>query len=182
MSDKRAAPPGYECATWSQVTDAENIRKWLKAAGASRRFPIYIHGDTGRGKTCLAALMYRTAETPLWRRCDELLLSLATSRGEASYRTEMAKVSYASCLFLDDIGLRRPTEPMQQIFFDVLELRKSKPTVITSNHTPETLAELYDDRISSRIFAGTIIALSGEDRREGQGKRHLARMHSSHLS
>ena len=174
MTDRRSAPEGYESSSWDQVTDAANIRKWIRAAGATKTLPIYIHGDTGSGKTSLAALLYRTADTPLWRRCDDFLLTLATTRTDASYNAEIAKAKFASCLFLDDIGLRKPTEAMNQIFFDLLEMRKGKPTVITSNHTPEHLAELYDDRITSRILAGTIITLQGVDRREGQGKRHLA--------
>lgn len=174
MTDRRSAPEGYESATWAQVPDVANVRKWLKAAGQNKTLPIYIHGDTGRGKTCLAALLYRTAETPLWRRCDDFLLTLATTRTDHAYNAEIAKAKFATCLFLDDIGLRKPTEAMNQILFDLLEIRKGRPTVITSNHSPEHLAELYDDRITSRILAGTIITLQGSDRREGQGKRHLA--------
>lgn len=175
MTSKRAAPAGYESVTWSQVNNRTIVEKWLRTAGQDRRFPIYIHGDTGTGKTSLAGLLYQNAESPVWRRCDDFLLSLATTRSDASFRVEQTKATHCSCLFLDDIGLRTPTESMQQILFDLLEMRKSKPTVITSNHSPEDLALVYDDRITSRILAGTILMLSGCDRREGQGKRHLSK-------
>lgn len=174
MTDRRPAPAGYEFVTWDKVTGRAKLEKWIKSASQDRRFPIFIHGGTGTGKTCLAALLYQTADSPLWRRCDDFLLSLATSRGDVFFRTEQAKATSCSCLFLDDIGLREPTETMQQILFDFLELRKGKPMVITSNHSPEGLTDLYDDRIRSRILAGTIIEMKGPDRRDGQGKRHLA--------
>lgn len=173
--DRRPSPPGYEFAAWDQVTGRKSVERWIRAASKENRFPLFIHGGTGTGKTCLAALLFRRVTWPMWRRCDDFLLTLATSRGDSSFVAQKDRAANCSCLFLDDIGLREPTETMQQILFDLLELRKGKPTVITSNHSPETLKELYDDRIRSRILAGTIIEIAGSDRREGQGKRHLAR-------
>jgi DNA replication protein DnaC len=64
---------------------------------------------------------------------------------------------------------------MRQIFFDLLEIRKSRPFVITSNHSPEQLGELFqDERIVSRILYGTVVHMQhGGDRRDGHGKRYL---------
>ena len=75
MTDRRAAPPGYEFVTWDKVNDRARIVRWIKAADTERKFPIFIHGGTGTGKTSVAALLYRRVKSPLWRRCDDWLLS-----------------------------------------------------------------------------------------------------------
>ena len=90
-------------------------------------------------------------------------------RGGAELRRQLKQYS---SIFLDDLGTMEPTRPMFNAFFDLLELRKADPRVIiTSNHDPNRIAELFDDRVRSRIMAGTMIYLRGEDRRAGQGKR-----------
>lgn len=193
----RIAPRGYDEACWSQVTT--HLDTILRDAFVARRYPLYIHGPTGTGKTCLAALLFRScSKPPLWARADDLLLSLSCGRtsdqrisielsedtGQTGTRRArrgltfaevMHRISDTHCLFIDDIAVRKPTESMRQIFFDLLEIRKSRPFVITSNHSPEDLCELYeDDRILSRLLRGTVLHLSGADRREGQGKRFLS--------
>ena len=54
------------------------------------------------------------------------------------------------------------------MLFDILERRKAKMTVITSNHSPEQLRDVVfeDERIFSRLLAGTTLACDGEDRRK----------------
>jgi DNA replication protein DnaC len=179
----RRFPQGYEQSTWDQVPQCETVRDWICRAGREKRWPIFIHGGTGCGKTSLAALLNHSASSPLWRRADEFLLTLATGRIDATYRAEFEKVKYCSCLFLDDLGLRSSTEAMNQILFDILEVRKGKALVITSNHSPEDLSEMknakgdeagYDGRILSRLLAGTVIYISAGDRRDRRGRRHLA--------
>jgi len=78
-------------------------------------------------------------------------------------------------VILDDLGLRPPTDTMYQSLFDVLEWRKGKPLLITSNKSPEDLALLYDDRIKSRLRAGTVVNMDGPDRRAAKGFRIDAR-------
>lgn len=128
----------------------------------------------------------------MWLRADDLLLSLATGRSSrelmhvdsinedgqlvrklvtfGQYQRRLAEVPW---LFLDDLGIRAPTDAMRQYLFDLLEYRKDLPLVITSNLSPEGLAELYDDRIISRLTAGTVLEIDGDDRRAGTGKRLL---------
>lgn len=87
-------------------------------------------------------------------------------RGDDTYRTELRKTTEASLLVLDDLGIRKPSEGMFHLLFDVLEVRKSKPTIITSNKTLVELCEQYtDERIFSRLAAGTVMQMTGTDRR-----------------
>ena len=132
----------------------------------SPRFPIYVSGDVGTGKTGFAAVMYRIASRPIWRRADSFLLDLSMGRSDDTYRSELRKAADASLLVLDDLGIRKPSEGMFHLLFDVLELRKTKPTIITSNKTIDELSDHYTDgRIYSRLASGTVMQMSGKDRR-----------------
>ena len=168
----RKGPPGYEWCDWEGVRNADKVASILDAQLASTntapKFPIYLNGDVGRGKTGLAAVLYRIARRPIWRRADTFLLDLSMGRSDQTYRTELRKAGEASLLVLDDLGVRRPSEGMFHLLFDVLELRKSLPTVITSNKSLDELCEVYTDgRIYSRLAAGTVLTLTGDDRRIG---------------
>jgi DNA replication protein DnaC len=172
---RRQGPPGYEFCDWQGVRNAEKVAAVLDAQlspeTACPRLPVFLTGGAGRGKTGLAAVLFRIAKRPIWRRADSFLLDLSMGRGDDTYRTELRKATEASLLVLDDLGVRKPSEGMFHLLFDVLEIRKARPTVITSNKTLDELCEIYTDgRIYSRLAAGTVMAIGGEDRRiDGDG-------------
>jgi DNA replication protein DnaC len=146
---------------------AEAISEQTRKGVTSPRFPVYVYGPVGTGKSGIAAVLYRIATSALWRRADSYLLDLSTGRQEGgSYRQEMTKIESTHVLVLDDLGLRKPSEGMFHMLFDILERRKAKMTVITSNHSPEELRAVFEDgRIYSRLMAGTPLACEGKDRR-----------------
>lgn len=164
-------PEGYEHATWDRVNQPDRIQAAVKTVWQERRFPLYIHGPTGTGKSCLAALVFSMLhQMPMWRRADEFLIDIATKRNDG-WPALKEKIRHSPCLFLDDLGLRPPTESMFHALFDVMELRANRPLVICSNKTLSQLAALYDDRIISRLSAGTQLLIDGEDRRKATGRK-----------
>ena len=167
---RRLGPVGYEYCDWEGVRNADKVAQVFDAICAASnpapRFPIYVTGSVGTGKTGLAAVMYRLARRPIWRRADSFLLDLSMGRSDDTYRSEVRKAADASLLVLDDLGIRKPSEGMFHLLFDVLELRKTKPTIITSNKTLDELSDQYTDgRIYSRLAAGTVMTIGGDDRR-----------------
>lgn len=167
---KRPGPPGYECCDWDGVQNAARVCDVLDAelapGKANPRFPILITGGVGLGKTGLAAVLFRIAKRPIWRRADSFLLDLSMGRSDTTYRDELRKTKEASLLVLDDLGVRKPSEGMFHLLFDVLELRKGAPTIITTNKSLDDLCGIYTDgRIYSRLAAGTVMMLTGKDRR-----------------
>lgn len=48
---------------------------------------------------------------------------------------------------------------------DYREYHCNRVGIYISNLTPDHLAELYDDRIASRLTSGTVFELNGADRR-----------------
>ena len=170
-------PEGYTHARWESVENASGLKAMVarlcKLPVEQSEWPLYIHGRPGTGKTCLAALFYSAfRRQPMWRRADELLIEIGTSRTDG-YGVLKEKLKHSPCVFLDDLGVRPPTEAMTQAMFDLMELRARKALVIISNHSPDALAKIYDERIVSRITAGTTLEIAGADRRVGQGKRYL---------
>jgi len=178
--DKR--PPGYTFAESEQIP--EKCRRAFNAANRDRVFPLYVFGGVGTGKTCAAAVMFGAFRSPLWFRADDLLMSMSFGRSEGirvaqgRNTTSLKWSAFVALiesprhqLILDDLGVRKPTEAMQASLFDLFEWRAGLPFLITSNKSPEELAGLYDDRIRSRILAGTICPVDGPDRRRGKGYR-----------
>lgn len=175
-------PAGYETANIKGL-DA-SVLAALRKVQRDRCYPLVFSGPTGTGKTCAAAVFYGTwHRLPMWHRADDLLLSVALGRTggvEIDTRNEFQetirvtipfarfvdRVANCSCLFLDDLGTRTPTEPMYQALFDLMEWRKNKPICVTTNKTIPELAEMFDDRIVSRLAAGTVVLLAGSDRRK----------------
>lgn len=167
---KRLGPPGYEQCAWEGMNSpervAEAISEQTRKGSASPRFPVYVYGPVGTGKSGIAAVLYRIATSAIWRRADSLLLDLSMGRNDGKYAQEMSKIESTHVLVMDDLGLRKPSEGMFHMLFDILERRKAKMTVITSNHSPEQLRDVFEDgRIYSRLMAGTPLSCDGSDRR-----------------
>ena len=182
MNSISRRPPGYDVATEAKMPES------VKDAIRQRVFPVLMTGPVGTGKTCSAAVWYGSfRRLPMWNRADDLLLSivngrqggiefectdgtinadvLGITRRTIPFNTFVNRVVNASCLFLDDLGARKPTENMQAAMFDLLEWRKEKPLCITSNLNREQLFSQFGDRVADRILSGTVIRFEGESQR-----------------
>lgn len=176
-------PPGYSTARKALIPNA--VRKTINSLNKTNKWPLYLCGPVGTGKTMTAAVLYsKFRSLPMWHRADDLLMSISTgrvsgvsidkmnefgevSRGLVPFPRFASRVASTCCLFLDDLGTRQPTEGMCAALFDLLEWRKGRPIVVTSNKQPDELTQSgwFDDRIYSRFAAGTVIRIEGPDRR-----------------
>jgi DNA replication protein DnaC len=57
------------------------------------------------------------------------------------------------------------SEAQYEVMQEFLSRRQGRPTVITGNLSIEQIAKVYDDRVASRLAAGTCIEITGEDMR-----------------
>ncbi len=85
------------------------------------------------------------------------------------------RIDQPSLLVLDDLGTRKPTESQYEIIFELIDRRQGKPLVVSTNHSPEALGKVFDDRIASRLSAGTVIDFPLVDRRKEAGTRFRVR-------
>lgn len=175
-------PPGYTNAVLPEIEEHVLLR--LRHATKTDSWPVMMCGPTGTGKTSAAAVLYgRFQRLPMWHRADDLLLAMSMGRkdgvqvdgvnqfGEVvrrhvPFNKFVARVANCSCLFLDDLGVRAPTDAMHAALFDLLEWRLEKPLVVTTNQKMSELSEMFDDRIASRLSSGTVIPFTGVDRRQ----------------
>lgn len=75
-------------------------------------------------------------------------------------------IAKSPLIVFDELGCRdRVSDFQYETAKRVLDKREGKPLVVISNLTLKTLAELYDDRFCSRLAAGTVLGVSGDDRR-----------------
>lgn len=92
--------------------------------------------------------------------------------GAASWDGLLAAVARAPLFVFDEIGVGSQAKDFAlDTLLEVLERRAGdpvRPFVVTGNIKPSDLASVYDDRVSSRILAGTAFQLNGLDRRTGR--------------
>ena len=69
-------------------------------------------------------------------------------------------------LVIDDVGAEKVSDWSRQMFYTLIDrrYREMSQTIITSNLDLDKLAEIIDERISSRIIEmGKVIKLGGKD-------------------
>ncbi len=141
------------------------------------RWPLFLHGEVGTGKTCAALALldhadcfsggqpgegeYLTA-SELAERVIEAQQGRLTQSVQAMWR----RLANAPLVVLDELGAReRVSDHHYECIRRLLDLRDGLPLIGVSNLDLEMLAQRYDDRIASRLAAGTVCYLDGEDRR-----------------
>lgn len=159
-------------AEWAGV--AAGVKSALTLACAAPRWPWYFHGAPGTGKTSAAAFIYRIWPGPgaefrtgtYFVEAAKIVPDLARHIADGDAEFVLRRVCAASLLIIDDIGTRSMTEPQADALRRILNARGGKPMILTGNHSPDALpAALGDDRIVSRLCAGTLIEFTGADRR-----------------
>lgn len=145
---------------------------------------IWWHGPVGCGKTFAACAALRG-----WLRLHgggarfvaspALLTELrSTYDGQGSEQAVVAKYVRCPVLLIDDLGKEAPTEWSLSKLYEIIDARwaASRPTCVTSNHSPSQLARRLAKRgdaesaeaVVSRL-AGTcqLVEMGGSDRRMG---------------
>jgi DNA replication protein DnaC len=175
---------------WRQA----NIAKLLGRAGVPDRYrnctlenfaghlprtrPTVLCGPCGIGKTHLAVGYLRDwiiengcLETQFYRIIG-LLRAIRGSFNEHADESENEVINRlgkeSRFLVLDDLGAEAPTEFAIQTIYDIVDLRYSHelPLIITTNLTMDQIANLYGDRLASRLAGmGNVVELIGKDHR-----------------
>ena len=173
MTLPRHAPNKGVDLAWAKVSP-DVIRLLTEAT----RYPIYLWGVPGCGKTSIAGLIYMGAcGRPLWINAVEGLRAVATSCAEPQplcgfgsvplrEAEHWAELDARSLVVLDDIALRdRASDAQFEVMQKFLTVRQGLPTIITGNLSIGKVATVYDDRVASRLAAGTCIEITGADMR-----------------
>lgn len=141
-------------------------------------WPLLVHGSVGAGKTRFGLLVHDwyggrfaefaelTDEFGAVRR-GEFRDTRFTTEPKVTERGWCQQIAEHRMLIVDDIGRRAlVTEHSRDCLIRILNAREGPfPMVLISNLPPAELAEVYDDRIASRMAAGTVVCVAGSDRR-----------------
>jgi DNA replication protein DnaC len=147
-----------------------------------------IFGSQGRGKTYAMACVYQRwpighpgSKQPKWFNTGMLLRKIMTCRTEGRVIDENHHDVFEDQLFnrfanaplvcCDDIGTRLPSDAHYEALLSLVNSRCGFPTIYTSNSPPMELAKIYDGRMASRLCAGTVLELIGDDSRLKNSER-----------
>jgi len=141
-------------------------------------YPLLLGGDVGRGKTLsiLSMLDYVngvTFATTFGQFCNSMVEAqqgrlhepMRYSTRPVTPQMVWDRWCKSAVSFCDELGRRTPTEPQRDILFDMLDLRKGRPTIFATNLTMNELAGVYGKHIVSRLLKGTTVWSDGPDRR-----------------
>ncbi len=138
---------------------------------AKAPWPLYLWGPAGAGKTraCLALCDFVGGSRyfTVQEACDAKMRQ-ATSMPWDSYGVFSSE--WPALVVMDELGVRTKIGDLEySVITEVWESRERHGkgvAVYVSNLSPQELADAYDDRIASRVLAGTVFKLDGEDRRQ----------------
>lgn len=140
-------------------------------------WPLFLFGSVGSGKTmaALCVLDYAGGDYYTAARLNESVLQSRegqlTVRGESGPTTIWPDkfwrlIEKSKLVVVDEIGCRdRATDFQYETLQRVIDDREGSPAIFISNLASAKLAEIYDDRIVSRLCRGTVLELSGKDQR-----------------
>ncbi len=156
------------------------LRETIRAVAEGKSpWPLYLRGEAGSGKTCASLCMldhYGGCYYEFPVLCSDLRLAMAGElftpiiEGVGGFRRTEADIwqswQGANLAVLDDFAVRKPTDFQFECMKKAIDTRHQKPTVFISNLSLSEINSLFDDRIASRLSAGTIFETKGDRRSE----------------
>ncbi len=128
-------------------------KRWVNA---KKKPNLYLHGNTGSGKTYFATAIFRALveENMKWIifiRSDDLDSELLASIENKQEKTCLSKYFEVPILFIDDLGVERPNDRVIRQYNSIIDKRigENLLTVITSNMPRQDL--FLGDRTLSRL-------------------------------
>lgn len=147
----------------------EQLRRAFNECASENTWPLFIHGPAGTGKSCFLWCLFDIARSPRYYTTASDLAETTLHRinefGQVSHfwRVEWPRKRF---VFIDEIGAR---SKVSDYAYDTLKRaidgRHGLPLVCASNLTLKQIAEVYDDRVSSRLAEGRVVSSGQVDRR-----------------
>jgi DNA replication protein DnaC len=138
-------------------------------------WPLFLYGQAGSGKTCAALCLLDYCRGQYWTAADWCEALILAGKGHFVWPLDKKPRTPAglwegarkcSVLVLDEIGLRKEVSDFHyECVKRLLDIREGRPLVCISNSTLSQIGRLYDDRVSSRLAAGSVYAMASDDRR-----------------
>lgn len=142
---------------------------------------LLLYGNTGTGKTFIACCIANALIDKGYLVNVTNVAQIANGLFETFDKTEyMERLLNCPLLVLDDLGIERKTEYMNETVYNVIDgrYRNGKPTIVTTNMTAKQIREpdgIEQQRILSRIKERCIaLEVDGDDRRVKKARSQYA--------
>jgi DNA replication protein DnaC len=156
-------------------TQVREIRAFVGDIGANLDAgrSLWLTGGVGTGKTALAMIVSKAAidagRTVAIYSCPRLLSLIRESIDSGGVLSFLDRLAAVDLLHVDDLGAEHRTEWVLEQLYTIINSRyeDERSTVVTSNLTPEELAEQLGERIVSRLegMCGEPLPFWGADAR-----------------
>lgn len=141
------------------------LDEYVKHLEQGRRYGFFIFGRTGVGKSYAAAYIVNTVKFKRLMTASMVNFSRVLTALRSTFRDEDEHQALLSVLFdtpllaIDDLGMEQRVSETPDLswavskFYEVIDYRRDNdlPTLITSNRTPDELAERLGEPIMTRI-------------------------------
>lgn len=143
---------------------------------------LFFIGGTGAGKSFLAQALGNescgSGHETIFIPVNRLFKEIDMAEAQGNYLTYLTRLSKVRLLILDDFGLRNYTHKEATIFYEILEDRYRKGSVIiTSQVKPQGWGTLFEDKVIAEAILDRLMASSqtidvkGDSFRSGQGSK-----------
>ena len=129
---------------------------------------VLLLGAVGTGKTHTACAMAKQAWDSGLSVSFLPVVELLDQLRPDGVKDALSRVVKVDVLVLDDLGGERPTEWTGERLYAVINRRwlEERPTIVTSNLSPDGLEKAVGPRVWSRLYHGALrLTVGGEDRR-----------------
>lgn len=145
---------------------------------------LFFIGGTGAGKSFLAQAIGNescaSGHETLFVSVNRLFKEIDMAEAQGNYLSYLSRLSKVRLLILDDFGLRNYSHKEATIFYEILEDRYRKGSVIiTSQVKPQGWSTLFEDKVIAEAILDRLSASSqtidvkGDSFRKGQGKKKI---------
>lgn len=151
----------------------EICRRFADHYNSDTRESLLFCGGTGLGKThlstAIAGEVVKKGYDVLYESAPNLLSAFEAERFGRSLTASVADTSrYLTCdlLVIDDLGAELSNNFTVGVLYNLINTRivSRRPTIISTNLTPDEIRSRYTDRIASRLFGEyTVMRFEGRD-------------------
>lgn len=145
---------------------SDELRKLIDTSIAEKK-GIFLHGNTGVGKTYFIEALARSKMTQS-DNFVSLLVEFRDAMQKGVYFDKLKEFTSQEYLFIDDIGAEKLSDFVLEFLYLIVNKRyeNMKRTVFVTNLSLKDFEERYGERILSRIAEMCVIhELKGDDRR-----------------
>lgn len=166
-------PDGIGTSPRRRMESVLDFCKTYAAEFSQKSSSLLLYGHTGLGKThlslAIAGKVVEAGHGVIYSSAQNLFNKLEKEKfGRSDGNTE-ENILGCDLLIIDDLGAEFTTQFTVSALYNIVNSREleGKPTIISTNLTPEQLLSTYSERIASRILNNyTLLRFDGTDIRQ----------------